>query len=126
MVLAIQHLHKNNILYRDIKPENILFVTGPPSKGCGKLKLTDFGSATKLLKKDERMKDLYGTSYYMAPEMVMRNYDINADTWSIGVLLFVLLKGRMLVDGKSDAEILDKIINHPIELKDKNKNEFIN
>lgn len=88
-----------------------MFVTGPPGKGCGKLKIIDFGCASKMFKRNDKLFDVYGTSYYIAPEMLKRDYGLKADVWSIGVIYFSMLKGRMLYDGYSDFDIIKKIEN---------------
>lgn len=48
LIKCVNYLTQNCVMHRDIKPENILFVDGPPGKGNGKLKITDFGCATKV------------------------------------------------------------------------------
>ena len=89
---AMNHLHKKNIMHRDLKPGNIGF------DSQGKLKLFDFGYAIKLLQNDHlpdgtyKMEGGIGTCRYMAPE-VARYYSYNelADVYSFGILMWQIL-----------------------------------
>ena len=81
MLLAIEYLHKLNIVYRDIKPENIMI----DEKGY--LKLIDMGTAKTLKSKNGINKTftLLGTPHYMAPEILKgKGYGLQVDLWSIG------------------------------------------
>ena len=73
------------------------------------LKLIDFGSSVIYDKGKETLKTVNGTSYYIAPEVLKKNYDERCDVWSIGVMLFILLSGKPPFDGKNDNEITDKV-----------------
>lgn len=83
LVLILEHLHERNIVYRDLKPENLLVDDN------GYLKLVDFGTAKVL---DGRTFTLVGTPHYMAPEVILgKGYDCFVDYWTLGVILYELV-----------------------------------
>jgi calcium/calmodulin-dependent protein kinase I len=86
---SVAYLHDLGIVHRDIKPENIL---------CGdnldELKIADFGLSKMLLPK-EKMDTACGTLSYVAPEVLtMQGYGQEADLWSVGVIMFLVLCGK--------------------------------
>jgi calcium-dependent protein kinase len=76
---ALSYLHSNNIIHSDLKPENIMFY----DKDAKDLhvKIIDFGMATKF-NPDEKLSNINGTPYYLAPEVLRREYSSKADIWS--------------------------------------------
>lgn len=72
------------------------------------LKIIDFGTSRKICP-DEKLTTKMGTPYYIAPEVLDRNYDQKCDIWSIGVILYILLCGYPPFNGDTDSEIIAKI-----------------
>ena len=118
---GLWYLHENKILHRDIKLENIMISEKEKDNSTGEelfwVKIIDFGTA-KLFEKNKKEKDVVGSSYYIAPEVLKQNYNEKCDTWSVGVILYMTLVGRAPFDGKDDEEIINKISS-----VDYNKNE---
>ncbi|RUS90387.1 hypothetical protein EGW08_001882, partial [Elysia chlorotica] len=86
---GVQHMHHNNILHLDLKPENVMCVT----RETNDIKIIDFGLAQRL-EEGRQVKVLFGTAEFCAPEIV--NYEpvsFSTDMWSVGVLSYVLLSG---------------------------------
>ena len=118
---GLWYLHENKILHRDIKLENIMISGKEKDNSTGEelfwIKIIDFGTA-KIFEKNKKEKDVVGSSYYIAPEVLKQNYNEKCDTWSVGVILYMTLVGRAPFDGKDDEEIINKINS-----VDYNKNE---
>eukprot|EP00056_Hartaetosiga_gracilis_P005929 m.90944 g.90944 ORF g.90944 m.90944 type:complete len:466 (+) comp12320_c0_seq8:83-1480(+) len=103
VVLALEYLHKHNIIYRDIKPENIML------KMNGYIKLVDFGFA-RVLDEGTQRYTVCGTAEYLAPEVLARGgYGKAVDYWGLGVLLYDMCAGRTPFAAKSKKEIYKRI-----------------
>jgi calcium-dependent protein kinase len=91
-------------VHRDLKPENLLL----DSKNDNTIKVIDFGTSAQF-DPTKKMKQTFGTAYYIAPEVLTSEYNEKCDVWSIGVILYILLSGRPPFDGKDDKEIVRKV-----------------
>ena len=103
---AVCYAHQNGIVHRDIKPENILLES---KSNDYSLKIIDWGSAAQFNKK-ERLHEVDGTSYYIAPEVLNGDYDEKCDIWSCGVILYILLCGYPPFDGEKDEDIYKQVL----------------
>jgi len=91
LLSAVAYLHDRNIVHRDLKLENILFVGGDRQKNLD-IKVIDFGLAKKYLLQSDRHDEKCGTLYTMSPEVMQRNCSgSSTDLWSIGVIAYMLL-----------------------------------
>ncbi|CAK9184757.1 unnamed protein product [Ilex paraguariensis] len=86
---VVRMCHQNGVMHRDLKPENFLFGN---KKENSVLKAIDFGLSV-FFKPGERFSEIVGSPYYMAPEVLKRNYGPEVDIWSSGVILYILLCG---------------------------------
>lgn len=92
VILGLQFMHENNLIYRDLKPENVLIFEN------GYIKLADFG-LSKRVQRGDKTNSLAGTKFYLAPEVVERhgNFIIKlghnhlVDLWTVGVFMIELL-----------------------------------
>ena len=69
------------------------------------IKVIDFGTS-QFFDPDEHMDKTYGTAYYIAPEILEKDYNEKCDVWSVGVIMYILLTGRPPFDGRSDEQII--------------------
>jgi len=109
IALAIGHLHALDILYRDLKPENVLI------SESGHVKLVDFGLSKELTASRRQSKTLAGTPEYMAPEVLMRQpYGLAIDWWCLGVLCFELCVGRLPWASMDRRQSREMVIKDPV------------
>ncbi|KAI6693548.1 hypothetical protein NL676_021258 [Syzygium grande] len=88
---VVAFCHLQGVVHRDLKPENFLFTSRSEDAD---MKLIDFG-LSDFIRPDERLNDIVGSAYYVAPEVLHRSYSLEADIWSIGGLLaFHLLRAN--------------------------------
>lgn len=98
IIQAIAYCHGQAIAHRDLKPENILIDVN----NRGAIKVIDFGTSHHFDKETRIMHQMYGTPYYIAPEVLLGNYNEKCDMWSIGVILYIMLCGSPPFNGSDD------------------------
>ena len=103
LLQAIAYCHGQNIAHRDLKPENVLI----DIKNRGIIKVIDFGTSHHYDSSNHTMHQLYGTPYYIAPEVLSGNYTEKCDIWSIGVIVYIMLCGKPPFTGSSEDDILN-------------------
>jgi len=110
LVSALAYLHKNRIIHRDMKPQNILI------GARGTVKLCDFGFARALSYTTLFLNSIKGTPLYMAPELVQeQHYDEKIDAWSLGVILYELYYGQPPFYTNSIYKLIQMIVNDDIQ-----------
>jgi calcium-dependent protein kinase len=107
MVYALNYLHTQNVVHRDLKLENWMYASSEPDSP---LKLIDFGFSQVTADEDQQMNRPCGTLQYASPELLQRRYTQKVDVWSLGVILYMLLSGTApfrTAKRKNDAIIKD-------------------
>lgn len=104
---GLQVLRENNLIHRDLKPQNLL-LSGTDETPV--LKIGDFGFARYLM--PQGLADtLCGSPLYMAPEIMQdRKYDAKADLWSVGAILFQLVTGKLPFNGNNEYQLVQNIL----------------
>lgn len=103
---AVNYCHSKGIVHRDLRLDHLLLESNSPKS---LLKVIDFGTSA-FFEPKKRLTRKYGTSYYIAPEVLNHSYTEKCDIWSCGVILCLLLSGHPPFDGKTELEIFTKII----------------
>lgn len=105
---GILYCNGKRVMHRDLKPENILIDTLTTKTLT--IKIIDFGFGHRFFAKDE-FQPRAGTAYYMAPEVIMKNYDETCDIWSCGVILYIMICGKQPFYGATQEEVLREVKN---------------
>ncbi|CAK75388.1 unnamed protein product (macronuclear) [Paramecium tetraurelia] len=113
VVLALEYLNtKLKVIYRDLKPENLLLTT------TGHVKLTDFGLATMRRENGEKSYTVAGTAEYLAPEIVNKSgHSYEVDIWTLGIMIYEMINGfTPFRDSNNDFKMISQNIieNRPV------------
>lgn len=113
---AVSYCHDKNIIHRDIKPENIFLISSDTEI---QIKLGDFGSSC-IANPGSSPKGCFGSSYYIAPEVLSGSYTEKCDIWSIGIIAYILLTGIPPYSSRDNKSILKEIHKNPFQLTPEN------
>ncbi|KAK1355682.1 Calcium-dependent protein kinase 13 [Heracleum sosnowskyi] len=113
VITVLDEVLKESIEDKDLKPENFLFAN---KKENSPLKAIDFGLSI-FFKPGEKFSEIVGSPYYMAPEVLRRNYGPEIDIWSAGVILYILLCGVPPFWAESEQGVAQAIIRGQIDFK---------
>ncbi|KAK4316981.1 hypothetical protein Pmani_011882 [Petrolisthes manimaculis] len=109
VVLGLQYLHDNKIIYRDLKLDNLLLDTE------GYVKIADFGLCKEGMGYGDRTGTFCGTPEFLAPEVLTEtSYTRAVDWWGLGVLIFEMLVGESPFPGDDEEEVFDSIVNDEV------------
>ncbi|XP_037110650.1 ribosomal protein S6 kinase beta-2-like isoform X1 [Syngnathus acus] len=111
IILALGHLHSNGIIYRDLKPENVML------NHQGHIKLTDFGLCKESIHYGSVTHTFCGTIEYMAPEILTRSgHNRAVDWWSLGALMYDMMTGSPPFTAENRKKTIDKILKCKLNL----------
>ncbi|XP_009627412.1 calcium-dependent protein kinase 17-like [Nicotiana tomentosiformis] len=111
IVQIVHTCHSMGVIHRDLKPENFLLLNKDEN---APLKATDFGLSV-FYKQGDVFKDIVGSAYYIAPEVLKRRYGPEVDIWSIGVMLYILLCGVPPFWAENENGIFNAILRGHID-----------
>ncbi|CAI5984704.1 unnamed protein product [Closterium sp. NIES-65] len=102
----IAFLHQQGVVHRDLKPENFLFKSRDEGSA---LRAIDFG-LSDFVRPDQKLNDIVGSAYYIAPEVLHRAYGTEADVWSVGVIAYILLSGSRPFWARTESGIFRAVL----------------
>eukprot|EP00039_Didymoeca_costata_P007287 m.98233 g.98233 ORF g.98233 m.98233 type:complete len:515 (-) comp13626_c0_seq1:29-1573(-) len=106
MLSSLSYLHRNGIVHRDLKLENFIFTNKTKDAD---IKLIDFGFSTQYLAGASKLNEVVGTCYYIAPEVLGKNYTQQSDLWSLGVVVFMMVTGLSPFSGQGNKQIMENV-----------------
>lgn len=113
IVTVVHVCHFMGVMHRDLKPENFL-LAGPHDDAP--IKATDFGLSV-FIEPDKQYKEVVGSAYYVAPEVLKRSYGKEIDVWSAGVILYILLSGSPPFWAENEKGIFDAILEGKLDFE---------
>ncbi|EXB50311.1 Calcium-dependent protein kinase 9 [Morus notabilis] len=111
IVKVVHNCHFMGVMHRDLKPENFLLSSKEEN---ALLKATDFGLSV-FIEDGKVYRDIVGSAYYVAPEVLKRKYGREMDIWSAGVILYILLSGVPPFWAETEKGIFDAILQGEID-----------
>jgi len=105
ILCAVNYLHHNHIIHRNITPENLVFEDSEKAT----LRLIGFSSAI-FEGQPEKFTTLRGDPHYIAPEAIRANYTLKSDLWSCGVIMFYMLTGTLPFTAETEKGVLEKVL----------------
>ncbi|KAG9445242.1 hypothetical protein H6P81_016582 [Aristolochia fimbriata] len=114
IVSVVEACHSLGVMHRDLKPENFLFVNQMDEDPLKTLKTIDFGLSI-FFKPGEIFSDVVGSPYYVAPEVLSKRYGPEADVWSAGVIIYILLSGVPPFWGETEHMIFDNVLKGDLD-----------
>ncbi|XP_071735156.1 CDPK-related protein kinase-like isoform X1 [Rutidosis leptorrhynchoides] len=108
MLTVVSFCHLQGVVHRDLKPENFLYASKDKD---AELKAIDFG-LSDFVCPEEKLDDIVGSAYYVAPEVLQRSYSTEADVWSVGVISYVLLCGNRPFWGRTESGIFRSVLKN--------------
>jgi len=105
---GLHYLHAHGVIHRDVKPQNVLM------QQSGLCKLADFGTAAVLQKSEgtatgRGQAEVIGTPHYMAPEALWGCMGMEADIWALGVTVWEMLTGHLLIECTQHVAVLFRL-----------------
>ncbi|KAG4966637.1 hypothetical protein JHK85_041612 [Glycine max] len=113
IVNVVHACHFMGVMHRDLKPENFLLANKDPK---APLKATDFGLSV-FIEEGIVYREIVGSAYYVAPEVLKRNYGKEIDVWSAGIILYILLSGVPPFWGENERSIFEAILGGKLDLE---------
>ncbi|XP_034457401.1 serine/threonine-protein kinase N2 isoform X2 [Hippoglossus hippoglossus] len=109
VLLGLEFLHQNHIVYRDLKLDNLLM------DADGFVRIADFGLCKEGMGHGDRTSTFCGTPEFLAPEVLTdNNYTRSVDWWGLGVLIYEMLVGESPFPGDDEEEVFDSIVNDDV------------
>ncbi|KAK4768736.1 hypothetical protein SAY86_026886 [Trapa natans] len=113
IVGVVEQCHSLGVMHRDLKPENFLFVNHEEESF---LKTIDFGLSI-FFKPGERFNDVVGSPYYVAPEVLRKQYGQECDVWSAGVIIYILLSGVPPFWDETEHGIFEQVLKGDLDFE---------
>ncbi|KAI3992753.1 hypothetical protein MKX01_021714 [Papaver californicum] len=113
-IVNVVHIcHFMGVMHRDLKPENFLLASKDEN---AMLKATDFGLSV-FIEEGKVYRDIVGSAYYVAPEVLRRSYGKEIDVWSAGVILYILLSGVPPFWAENEKGIFEAVLQGDIDFE---------